>query len=183
MIHVEVSTDRESMKAQLKSTYCNVGKTTVERPSWLSEAKERVPTTTRPNPAETVTEEVENSNLGAAVTVTGPRYAIEDVELERQSGGIWDTGGDGYRGAQVLSLVLIRTWEDSTMEELELSYDGSAFLGKENGLAVFRYDRELQTFVQVETTVETEANVAHADVDRDGTYLVMHLETWQSSFE
>lgn len=182
---LRVSTTSESgpLEAHLRATYRDVGSTAVQRPAWLAEAKERVPTATRPNPAETVTEKVRDASLGATVTVTGPRYAVEDVELERQSGGIWDTGGDGYRKAQVSSLVLVRTPRDATPNEVAFSYDESAFSGEESGLAVFRYDRERQTFVRLETTVDEEANVARANVDGDGTYLVMHVETWRSLWE
>ncbi|GAA0198971.1 hypothetical protein ACFFQF_15675 [Haladaptatus pallidirubidus] len=170
------------VEIEFEVTYSHLGETTVEQPAWLSEAKEHV-SATEPNPAETVTETVENQTLGAAITATGPRYAVESVEIERQSGGIWDTGGEGYQKAQASSLVSIRSWGEATVEQITLSYDESLFPGEGNGLAMYRFDRELQTFVQVETTVDTNANVARADIDREGTYLVMHTETWNSLFE
>ncbi len=182
-MNVSVTTESGPMRAQLRSTYYHLGETTVEEPTWLAEAKEEVTAMTEPDPAETVTEEIRDSSLGVTVTVTAPRYALEYVNLERQSGGIWDTGGDGYQNAKVSSLVMIRTPDEASIDELALSYDDSAFSGEESGVAIFRYDEELQTFVQVETDVDARANVAYADIDRDGVYLVMHVETWRSSFE
>ncbi|EFW91678.1 hypothetical protein ZOD2009_12527 [Haladaptatus paucihalophilus DX253] len=181
--HFVVRTEGGPIEGRMRSVYRDIGTTTVTRPAWLSEAKEGGSEDARTNYSETVTETVRDDSLGATITVTGPRYAIEDVELERQTGGIWDTDGDGFRKAQVSALVSVRTSREITPEKIELSYDDSGMFDENRNVVIFEYDRELQTFVRLSTTVDTSANVARASIDGDGTYLVMNRETWQSLWE
>lgn len=180
----EVSGERVTLNMRIE--YVDLGATKVEPPSWLDEAKEQTEArTTVPDPSREVTETVSEDSLGAAVTVTGPKHGIEHVELERQTGGIWDTGGDGYRKAQVSSLVKVELGynADLNVTKFELSYNESTVpAGDEAGLDVYRYNRTLQTFVEVENTIDTDANVARAEIQGEGTYLVMHTPTWRDLF-
>lgn len=169
-----------------RKTYTALGATAVETPPWLDDAKASIEsTTTVPDPSREVERTVSDESLGVAVTVKGPKYDIENVELERQTGGIWDTGGDGYREAQVSTLVELRLpyMSDVNVTTFELSYDESAVpAGDEAGLGLYRYNETLQTFVEVDNTVDTEDDVVRAQIDREGTYLVMHTPTWRELF-
>lgn len=174
---------------RLQKTYTALGATEVESPSWLDEAKAEIEsTTTVPDPTREVTETVRDDSLGATVTVNGPKYAFEDLdafELERQTGGIWDTGEGGYRKAQVSALVGVEFPYDSEVNVtgFELSYNESTVpAGDEGGLDLYRYEETRQTFVEVENTVDTEDDVVRAEIDGDGTYLVMHTPTWRELF-
>lgn len=175
--------EEESVTLKMQINYTDLGQTEVEPPSWLDEAKQETePRTTVADRRREVERTVRNEALGAAVTVTGPKFEIDHVEFDRQTGGIWDTGEGGYRKAQVSSLVELELpySTDVTVTTLELSYNESTVpAGDEAGLDVYQYNRTLQTFVEVETTIDAEANVAYAEVQGEGTYLVMHTPTWR----
>lgn len=172
-----------------KKTYTGLGATAVETPSWLDEAKAAVESrTTVPDPGQRVERTIRDESLGVAVTVIGPKYAFDasgQLEIERQTGGLFDTGGDGYRTAQVSTLVEVEfpLVSDVNVTHIELSYNESAVPdGDEAGLNLYRFNWTRQTFVPVENTVDTEDDVVRADVQREGTYLVMHTPTWRELF-
>lgn len=169
-IHFEARRDGTPVTIDMWTEYRDVGATTVEPPSWLSEAKDEV--NERTNPSEIVTKTVRDERLGVAVTMKGPRYAMERLEVERKTGANWD---GGFRKAQVSPLVVVRPPNDADVE--------SAVSGDEDGVAVYQYNRTIQTFVRLETDVDTDANVASADFAGRGVYLVMHEDTWNSLWE
>ena len=177
---VEATVEGERRTFRYRIAYDDVGDTDVSPPSWLDEAEEATAErTTVPDPSREVTETVSTESVGAAVTVEGPKYLIDDVEVTRETREIFDTDGEGYREAQVSTQIRIQSPAELTLRTLELSYNESAIPGAaETNFTVFRYNRSLQTYLPVPTTVDEEANVARAEIEKEGTYLVMDVETW-----
>ena len=182
----EAEIDGETRTFTHRIEYEDVGSTSVESPSWLDEAKEAFEArTTTPDPSREGTETVRDESLGAAVTVTGPKHAVDRFELDEPSHWPFvEDDGEGFRKAQVSAAVSVTTHRDLEFGALELTYDESAIAdADESDFEVYRYNTTLQTLVAVETTVDAEANVARAELDREGTYLVVHTPTWRELWE
>lgn len=182
---LEREAEGERVTLTMRTTYTGLGTTVVQPPSWLGEAKEEVQAgTTVPDRAREVTETVRDESLGAAATVTGPEYAVEHVEFERPTRWPFDDDSGGFREAQVSAAVTVRSYRDVEFERLELAYNESAIPdANASEYDVYRYNETLQTFVPVGSDIDGEANVASVELDREGTYLVMHTPTWRDGWE
>lgn len=184
--HVEREYDGERVTTDMRIEFTDIGTTEVEPPSWLDEAERAFEArTTTPDPSREVTETVRDESLGAAVTVEGPKYAVDRFALDSPSHWPFlEDDGEGFREAQVSAAVSVRASSDVELGTLELAYDGSAIPdADESDFEVYRYNETLQTFFAVETTVDAESDVARIELDREGTYLVMHTPTWREGWE
>ncbi|WP_135661692.1 hypothetical protein [Halorhabdus rudnickae] len=131
---------------------------------------------------ETYTTTASNETLGAGVELTGQGNVAGGTDIRRtrrsrlKSGHVQNTSA-----TPVVSFTSDRTFENAT---LRFAYDESAVPnGDEINVSVYRFDESLGTFVPIESTVDTEANVVTANTTHFSLYTVFYTPTWLEPFQ
>ncbi len=166
----------------------DVGSTTVAEPSWVDTARARdTRSESRSTPRGNVTRSLTDERLGAVVTATGRPEAIDRLRISRWDHAFRDS--ETVRNASVSSFVEVIG--DGRVERgtVTIAYDESSVPnGNESGLAVYRYNKSLQTFFRLNSTVDATDDTVTATTSRlleDGeygnssAYVVFYAQTWR----
>lgn len=160
----------------------DVGETTVEEPDWYDEATDTIEN--RPRPDDVVTKT--DSYRGATLSVTGERRNVGGQYTHIEVREPWfccpyNDATNASRASPFVGLDLPETYSEAS---LTVEYDESRVPdGDESGLVLVRFDREAQTFVQVEAEHDAEANTFSLDDPAKADYAVFHWVTWVAQFD
>ncbi|SEN45988.1 hypothetical protein SAMN05216388_1003166 [Halorientalis persicus] len=175
----------------------NVGETTVDEPDWLTDLR-----TTESDGLETVV--VEHAALDTRFRVTGTDV---DASVEAVTNDAV-VGSDHVDESRASALIDLDIEGQVTNATVRVGYDSAALPGgaSEQGLAVFVYNESLQTYLPLNTSLDTDAKVAVASRGPPVRYssgggpeqtlrptlsdptadrlvvAVMHAETWYAAF-
>lgn len=130
-----------------------------------------------PDGEETFTTSAENESVGAAVNVTGEGNVADGVTIENAS--VEQVAGGDAANATVSSTVEFEADREFDNATLSLSYDKREVADEnESDLAVYRWNHDRQTFVQVESDVNRSAGTVTAETEHFSTYTVLNSEAW-----
>lgn len=180
----------------------DIGTTDVPEPSWFDEARSTLPEPIEPPevPGEEVLDSGEDyesgsvvsHELGAAASVIGSPDLIETASISEWSHAF---AQDPLPYA-VSTPVEIRADAPAKAATIKLRYNESAIPGRdESGLAIYRFNHTIQTFVPLESSVDPANDTVTAEgrdvLDEyeyvDGQYLsafaVFHVASWEAMWE
>jgi len=128
---------------------------------------------------ESYTTTASNESIGATVTVTGSGNVAEDLTIERSDQRLYNSSA--IRNASASSVVRVATDREVTNGTVTLSYNESdPASGDESTLALYRYNDTYETFLRVDSTVDTANNTISAD-SGISTYVVFNESRWTSA--
>jgi hypothetical protein len=136
-----------------------------------------------PDGQERVTRTVTSPSEKAVLTVRDERTALDDVAVRSGMRAIFkdvDTL-DSARASGYYEVVLGSGGVDEA--HLTISYHPDDIPeGDEVDLQIYRYNESYQTFLQIESSVNTDENTVTANItarDPAGTFVVFHTPTWE----
>ena len=130
---------------------------------------------------ETYTTEAANESVGATVSLTGEGNAAQSVTIQNQT-ATFQSGENQIPAAS--SVIDIETEKNFSTANITLQYNTSEFTGvKASDLAVFRYDPERQTFVKLDSEVDTANHTVTAETSHFSIYTVLPTSEWESRFD
>jgi len=130
---------------------------------------------------ETYTTQAANESAGAAVSLTGDGNAARTVTIHNRS----STFQSGDVEVPTASAVVdIESRENFSTANVTLQYDATEYKNANaSDLAVFRYDPDLQTFVKLDSEVDTENHTVTAETSHFSIYTVIPTDEWSNGFD
>ncbi|MFC6758046.1 MULTISPECIES: hypothetical protein [Haloarcula] len=128
-------------------------------------------------PDEQNTATLESDSGDARVSVTGEGINPQLLGVEKEQPPAFETDAIDTTAAS----DIIHVWNERDIEtgELEVGYDNSDVAGEEESLRIHRYDPAYQTFVALDSTVDTDAETVRAEFETSGLYAVFDPDQWE----
>ena len=135
-----------------------------------------------PDGQETFETSAENESLGVDVEFTGQGNVAATFEATNGSTPV--VSSDSVDEARVSPIVDLTTDREFESADVTLSYNTSAVSADEiNDLAVFRFDREVGTYVPLNSTVNPDAGTVTAETPQFSRFVVFRVSNWLSNFQ
>ena len=119
---------------------------------------------------------VSDDELGVEAEITAEGGVPEAVAFERDDRRYFDVSA--INSAAASDVVAFRSKKRIESATLTVGYDPADVPGKENDLSLHRFDPQFQTFVSIDSTVDTTTQTVTADIGTNGVFVVLDPGQW-----
>lgn len=124
---------------------------------------------------------VRDADLGVEAEITAEGGVPALVEFERDDRTYFDA--ETVSSAAASDVVAFRSETPLEAARLTVEYESAAVPNDETSLSLHRFDPAFQTFVSVDSTVDTTAQTVTADIETNGVFAVLDPDQWETELE